>query len=174
VIYLSWVFAVHAALPSSGPLSLIAMQESGNASTQLAASLVAVTRSHVIHFLAYLFTSICVLTSFLGVGLIVSDFLEDGTKITKKTSKGLCINAGLTFALPMLVAMFYPKAFMVALSYAGICCVILLALFPMLMAYMMRRKNITIKTYKVGGGNGLLGIAFFAASVALVLSIVFL
>lgn len=174
VIYLLWIFAVHSALPPSGPLSLMAMQESGNASSQLASSLITVTQSGVITLLAHIFTSICVLTSFLGVGLILSDFLEDSTGVSKKTTKGLCFNASLTFILPTLIAMFYPKAFITALSYAGIICVVLLMLLPILMAYFARKKFPGTLEYQVPGGNYLLLSALGLSVVALVLSWMFL
>ncbi|MCD6046396.1 MAG: tyrP [Gammaproteobacteria bacterium] len=174
IIYLLWVFAVHATLPPSGSLSLTAMQESGNASSQLASSLIAVTHSEIISLLAHIFTSICVLTSFLGVGLILSDFLEDGTGISKKTAKGLSINAALVFILPMLIAMFYPKAFITALSYAGIFCVVLLMLLPILMAYAARKKFTQKSSYEVPGGNHLIFGSLALAIVALILSLLFL
>lgn len=171
IIYIIWNIAIHSTLPSSGPLSLLAMQQSGNASSQLAQALVTVSHSKAIKIFADVFTSICVLTSFLGVALSLSDFLEDGTGISKKSFSGLSINAALTFVLPLLIAIFYPKAFIIALSFGGMFSIILLIILPASMAiaahYRLKNKN----SYEVIGGQIVRYGVLILALIALALSI---
>lgn len=174
LIYIIWNIAIHSTLPSSGHLSLLAMQQSGNASSQLAQALVTISHSNAIKIFADVFTSICVLTSFLGVALSLSDFLEDGTGIAKNSIKGLSINATLTFLLPLLIAIFYPKAFIIALSFGGMFSIILLIILPASMAIAAHYRLKNVSTYAVIGGQlgrfAILGLAL----IALVLSIVYL
>jgi tyrosine-specific transport protein len=172
-IYIIWNISVHSALPSAGPLSLIAMHQSGNASSQLAIALSSITQSTSIKILSHTFTSICVFTSFLGVGLALSDFIADGTGLSKNNRQGCFIVGLLTFFLPFCVAIFFPRAFIVALSYAGILCIILLMLLPILMAWRARVVLADTENYRVFGEQKLIVVAFLLSIATLVLSIVF-
>ena len=64
--------------------------------------------------------------------LSLVDFLADGTKLDKRSNKGKFIYL-LAFVPPMLVVIFDPNVFIKALSYAGILCVLLLIILPLLM-----------------------------------------
>lgn len=172
-IYILWNVSVHSALPYSGSLSLTAMQETGNASSQLAHALATVTQSHMVSFFAHTFTAVCVLTSFLGVALSLSDFLVDGTGIKKDTLQGLSINALLTFLLPLLIAILYPKAFILALSFGGIFSIILLMILPMSMSIAAQYKLPKNSAYTVFGGNKMRVLALTLAFLVLICSIVF-
>jgi tyrosine-specific transport protein len=174
LIYIIWNIAVHSTLPSTGSQSLLAMQQSGNASSQLAGALTAITHSSAVKWFADVFTSICVLTSFLGVALSLSDFLEDGTGVSKKTPKGMTINAVMTFLPPLAIAIFYPKAFIIALSFGGMFSIILLIILPALMAICAHYKlRNTGATYQVFGGQTMRFLVLILALVALVLSVIY-
>ncbi len=99
------------------------------------------------------FTSICMLTAFLGVSLGLFDFLADGLNLKKNGSQGKCTLA-LTFLPPLAVVLINPGIYLKALSYAGICCVLLLLLLPAIMAWKGRQQD-TTKTslILVRGGN---------------------
>jgi tyrosine-specific transport protein len=102
--------------------------------------------------LTRVFTSICVVTSFLGVSLCVVDFLADGFRLEKIGMQNIFLHI-LTFAPPLVIALLYPTAFIVGLSYAGICIAILIILFPALMVWNGRyRKKIAVG-YRVMGGK---------------------
>ncbi|MCH8907600.1 MAG: tryptophan/tyrosine permease, partial [Candidatus Heimdallarchaeota archaeon] len=73
------------------------------------------------------FSSVCILTSFLGVSLCVFDFLADGLKLKKKGRQGVGVLAA-TFIPPTMVVLFYPGIFISALGYAGAAIVLLILL----------------------------------------------
>jgi aromatic amino acid transport protein len=100
------------------------------------------------------FANIAMTTSFLGVSLGLFDFLADAFK--RENSRVGRIQTGiLTFAIPLLFAIFYPKGFVIALSYAAICVAILEVILPAFMAYRLRKTSIA-PSYRVIGGTPLL------------------
>ena len=79
------------------------------------------------------------LTAFLGVALCLYSFLADGLKLREQGAHGFGLFL-LTFVPPLLIVIYYPGAYIHALSYAGIFCIILLLLLPALMCYFGRKK----------------------------------
>lgn len=152
--YLLWDFAVQGTINTLGANGLINMASSGRAASQLTLALSNELNKHVSN-IANIFTSICLTTSFLGVGLCLSDFLSDGLHILKKNGGKLIITL-LTFLPPLAIVLFYPGAFIIGLKYAGIFCVILLILLPALMAWSGRYIKKIANGYEVIGGRWLL------------------
>jgi tyrosine-specific transport protein len=102
----------------------------------------------------------------------LSDFLADGLK-TEKKGKGGWIVFALTFLPSLLIVIFYPSIFIKALSYAGICCAILLVLMPALMAWNGRyRKNLAVGQYQVFGGKVSVLFLIFIAIAVLALGVI--
>lgn len=95
-------------------------------------------------------------TSFLSVSLSLSDFLADGLKVQKQGGGNFLIYT-LTFGPPLLIVLFYPDVFLRSLSYAGISCLILMMLLPLLMVWRGRyHHELVHEGYRVGGGKPLL------------------
>lgn len=157
ICYIVWDLVVMGIIPRDGDSGLIAMLHSNRSTSDFVNTLSGLLQRDTITEFARIFTSICLATSFLGVALSLSHFLADGLQLTKtKSLKNDSIVYGLTFAPPILIVVFYPGAFIKALGYAGIYCVILLVLLPALMIWSGRyRKNIA-KGYRVMGGKPLL------------------
>lgn len=141
VCYLAWIFAVQATIPTVPDLS--DLYSTGHPLKSMIEILIAQANNRDIHILTNVFTSICVLTSFLGVALSLSDFLADGIKL-KKEKRGLGINAALTLLPPLLVVLLFPTIFLRALNYAGIFCVILLFIMPITMLIAQRIKEVEV------------------------------
>ena len=155
VCYIVWNFAVMGVIPRTGDQGLVAILHSKQSTSDFVNVLSALLHRDTITNFARTFTSVCLLTSFLGVALSLSDFLADGLHIEKVGMQKLFILV-LTFVPPVIVVLVYPGAFITALAYAGIYCVILLILLPTLMVWFGRyRKNIA-KGYQVAGGKFLL------------------
>lgn len=153
--YVLWNLAIMGVIPREGENGLINMLHSGHSTSGFVDQLSALLQSKTITLIARIFTSVCLGTAFLASALGLSDFLADGFQVEKK-GKGNLIVYGATFLPPLIIVMFYPNAFIKGLSYAGICCVILLVLLPALMAWNGRyRKNIA-QGYRVRGGKPLL------------------
>lgn len=130
VCYLAWIFVVQATIPTATDLT--SLSATAHPLKSMIESLIMHANNTYLHIFTDLFTSICVLTSFLGVALSLSDFLADGLKV-KKEKSGLWLTAALTLLPPLVVVLLFPSIFLKALNYAGILCIILLFAMPILM-----------------------------------------
>ncbi|KTD49795.1 tryptophan/tyrosine permease [Legionella rubrilucens] len=148
--YLAWDAVIIGTLPSTGDSGLAALMHSDRTNSELAAMLAKTVHSTLITSLFNFFTSICMLTAFLGVSLCLISFLADGLKVEQKGKEGLGLFL-LTFLPPLLLVLYYPGAYISALSYAGLFCVILLLLLPALMVMLGRKKFKS--EYQVPGGR---------------------
>ena len=159
IAYTIWIGAILGTLPREGAYGLLHMLTSGHTTSELPKSLSVTLQNRWITLFAQLFTSVAVLTSFLGVSLGLADFLADGFSVSKKGKTGILVYAA-TFLPSLAIVLFYPNAFIIGLTYAGSFCTILLALLPMLMVWYGRYyKNLSTETsYQVYGGKFLLGL----------------
>jgi tyrosine-specific transport protein len=155
VCYILWDLAIMGVISRDGADGLIAMAHSGHSNSEFVSALSVLLQRETITVFARIFTSICLATSFLGVALSLSDFLADGLRVAK-SGKGNLIIFTTTFLPPMVIVLFYPGAFIAALSYAGIYCMILLVLLPALMAWSGRYRKQLPSAYRVWGGKPLL------------------
>ncbi|MGD9153047.1 MAG: aromatic amino acid transport family protein [Gammaproteobacteria bacterium] len=164
IFYLVWVAIVQGVLPVT---LLKHLAVSAHTTTGLAKNLAVTVNSNLMGSLIHVFTSICALTSFLGVSLCLFDFLADGLQLSKRGLHGIIVSS-ITFVPPMLIILLFPGAFIRALSYAGIFVIIILMLFPAVMAWSGRyRKKIEIGKYRLWGGKSLLAIEILI-SIALI------
>ncbi len=167
--YIAWVAVIFGAVPLSGDFGLARLMEANQPVTGLLESITYYIPTDKITLLARAFTSICVLTAFACVSLGLSDYLADGFQINNK-GKGKLFLTLATFLPPLLVVIFYPKAFILLLSIAGLLCVMLQALMPAMMAWHCRYvKNMPME-YKVIGGKPALLIAILASIVVIAIS----
>lgn len=166
--YLAWDAVIIGSLPSRGEHSLATLLQDEHTTSSLALMLSAAVNNSIISSLFNVFTSICMLTAFLGVSLCLISFLGDGLQLEQKGKQGFWLFL-LTFLPPCLIVLFYPGAYIHALGYAGFFCVILLLLMPALMSFFGRKHFKPV--FIVPGGKvtqvllmvfsvGLLAIAF--------------
>lgn len=107
-------------------------------------ALTAKTEKSYLSFLADTFAFLAISTSFLGVALGLFDYIsewfakEEGIKKTKVDKLKV---ACLTFALPFLFALFYPKGFVFALGFAAISLSLLAVVLPTFIA--IRAKSLS-------------------------------
>ena len=90
------------------------------------------------------------LTAFLGVSLCLYSFLADGLKLREHGRHGVGLFL-LTFVPPLLIVLYYPGAYLHALNYAGVLCIVLLLLLPALMCYFGRKYYTSV--FMVPGGK---------------------
>ena len=94
--------------------------------------------------LADLFAFFAIATSFLGVALGLFDYVsewfakEEGEK---KERVGKVKVAIITFALPLLFSLFYPKGFVFALGFAAISLSLLAVVLPSMIAIKEEKKS---------------------------------
>ena len=139
VCYLAWDAVIIGSLPSQGDHALSTLRHSDHATSDLANILSSTINNPLISSCFNFFTSVCMLTAFLGVSLCLLSFLGDGLSMRKQGSQGLGLFL-LTFAPPLLIVIYYPGIYINALNYAGFFCVILLLLLPALMSYFGRKQ----------------------------------
>ncbi len=152
VCYILWEAVIMGVVRRDGSDGLIALMGSEHATSGLTDALSNAVHSEWITGFFGFFTSICMITAFLGVSLGLFDFLADGLKLKKAGQQGKLILA-LTFAPPLAVVMINPGIYIRAISYAGICCVILLLLLPTIMAWRGRKTDTAEAIIFIPGGN---------------------
>lgn len=162
VCYILWETVIMGVIQHDGSNGLIALMSSDHPTSGLTDALShAIENQWITGFFSF-FTSICMITAFLGVSLGLFDFLADGLKLKKSGNQGKCTLA-LTFIPPLAVVLINPGIYLHALGYAGVCCVILLLLLPSIMAWQGRKADTMGSTIIVPGGNlGLALIGFLA------------
>jgi tyrosine-specific transport protein len=150
--YILWVGAIFGSLPFMGDYGLMSIVTSQHSTLALTDSLIYHLQNSSITLLTRIFTSICVATSFLGVSLCVVDFLADGLNLPKVGWKKLLIHI-ITFVPPLIIAILYPTAFIVGLSYAGVCLAVLIIILPAFMVWNGRYRKKMTSNYQVMGGK---------------------
>ena len=154
LVYVIWQFLVMGVVPVYGADSL---SEAAIKGLQVTFVLKILLGSPWVGLAVRAFAFFAIVTSLLGVSLSLSDFLADGLKI-KKTHWGKFFLILLTFVPPLLFALFYPQGFILALQYAGIFVVVLLALLPAFMVWAERygpkgQRGFEKIDFKVPGGK---------------------
>ncbi len=161
ICYIIWDAVIMGVVSREGPNGLLALMQSEHATSGLTDALSKTVQSEWITGFFGFFTSICMITAFLGVALGLFDFLADGLNLKKAGHQGKLILAA-TFLPPLTVVLIKPGIYLHALSYAGICCVILLLLLPCIMAW-RGRKAAPDSRILVPGGNVGLGLLVLVA-----------
>jgi len=137
IIYIIWDAVIQGSINTYGAQGLLSIAKSGHSIAGLTNALSQQAQNHLVTILIYLFTSICILTSFLGVSLALIDFLADGFSLAKK-GKNLFIIYGTAFLPPLIILFFKPGIFITSLAYGGIFCAVLQLFLPALMAWRSR------------------------------------
>lgn len=171
ICYILWDMVIMGIIPLNGPEGLIAILESQGEASGLVNAVDNIVARPAVTFFVKLFTSISVVTSFLGVSMSLADFLADGLQLEKKGSGSVVIHA-LTFLPPVIIVYFFPGIFVTALKYAGIYCVILLVLLPALIVWSGRYRKHIAKGFAVPGGKWLLGVIIAIAVGVLIQALV--
>ncbi|MCH9689572.1 MAG: tryptophan/tyrosine permease [Gammaproteobacteria bacterium] len=165
-IFLIWLCIVQGVLPREGAHGLIAIAASDNSSSRLMLAITKVAEYTWMKYVASIFVSVYVLTSFLSVSISLADFIADGLKKTKKGKDGVLIHV-LCFLPPLLIVLLKPGIFITALAYAGIWCIALLVILPLLMLYSGRYRNALSDHHLLPGGRWFLSVMILIASVFL-------
>lgn len=165
VVYIVWQLVILGTLPRA---DLIAILKGGQPATGLASSLKLVLSNAWVGNLFTLFSVFAIATSLTGISFSLRDFLKDGLNV-KNTRSGHIGASVLTFIVPLIFAWFYPKGFIIALSYAGVFAAILIITLPACMAMSGRYWKKIESQYKVAGGMSplIISIIFSAIVVAI-------
>lgn len=152
VCYIVWNAVIMGVVTRDGENGLLALMNSEHATSGLTDAISLAVHSEWITGFFSFFTSICMLTAFLGVSLGLFDFLADGLNLRKNGTQGKCTLA-LTFLPPLAVVLINPGIYLQALGYAGVSCVVLLLLLPAMMAWRGRLADNKTGKILIPGGN---------------------
>ncbi len=133
LFYVAWELVIVGVLPPDGIYSLIYIAKADHSTKLLISALHHIDSSILLKIIISLFTTICVFTSFLAVALSLYDFLFDGLNLQRETYQHRIIVHVLAFLPPLVLTLTAPNLFIKGLNYAGIFCVIILVLLPVLM-----------------------------------------
>ncbi len=159
VIYVIWEFLILGIVPIEGQNGLLEARMLGRSAV---APLHHFIDSPYISALGQAFAFFALTTSFLGVGLGLTDFLADGLRIAKKGVLRFYLSV-IVFFPPLMIAMINPNIFLQALTYAGgYGCALLLGLLPIVMVWVGRYRKGYMSQVQLFGGRGMLALlAFF-------------
>ena len=131
VVYIIWTMVILSVIPIDGQLGIINSYHESRIATEVLGEM---THSHLIGILALCFAASAIITSVLGQGLSVVDFLIDGLKLSGKYKRWLA--CALTFIPAFALSQIDPHIFFKALSYVGgFAAIILYGLMPALLVW---------------------------------------
>ncbi|OOF63725.1 aromatic amino acid transport family protein [Rodentibacter sp. Ppn85] len=147
--YILWQLSTHGLLTQNEFLQILKEDATLNG---LVKATLAITGSNVITSAVKLFSTLALVTSFLGVGLGLLECIEDLLKRSFNISAGRISLGLLTFIPPLAFALFYPEGFILALGYAGQMFAFYAVVLPVSLVWKARRIHPSLP-YRVWGGN---------------------
>ena len=147
--YILWQMSTHGLLTQNEFLQILKEDATLNG---LVKATLAITGSNMIAGAVKLFSTLALVTSFLGVGLGLLECIEDLLKRSFNISAGRISLSLMTFIPPLVFALFYPEGFILALGYAGQMFAFYAVVLPVSLVWKARRAHTNLP-YKVWGGN---------------------
>lgn len=147
--YILWQMSTHGLLTQNEFLQILKEDATLNG---LVKATFAITGSNIIAGAVKLFSTLALVTSFLGVGLGLLECIEDLLKQSFNISAGRISLGLITFIPPLVFALFYPEGFILALGYAGQMFAFYAVVLPVSLVWKARRTHTNLP-YKVWGGN---------------------
>lgn len=147
--YILWQMSTHGLLTQNEFLQILKEDATLNG---LVKATLAITGSNMIAGAVKLFSTLALVTSFLGVGLGLLECIEDLLKQSFNISAGRISLGLMTFIPPLVFALFYPEGFILALGYAGQMFAFYAVVLPVSLVWKARRTHTNLP-YKVWGGN---------------------
>ncbi|APA90968.1 MULTISPECIES: aromatic amino acid transport family protein [Myroides] len=137
IVYIIWQLSILGSIDSNTFFTII-KETQGLEAVILAVN--GVSESKWMNIPLNIFFAAAILTSFLGVALALFDYVKDLSK-KKAFGKNSIIIYLITFIPPLLFALYYPKGFVIALSYAAISVVITSLFIPVLMYIKVKKER---------------------------------
>lgn len=152
VLYVLWMISIFGNLPRSqfGPV----IEQGGNVDVLLNA-LGSVVASKQVAGAINAFSMAAILSSFIGVGLGVFDFLADFFHFDD-TRQGRAKSWLTTFVPPLVLSLLFPFGFVVAIGYAGAAATVWACIIPALLAWKTRQKSPDDKGFRAPGGQAMI------------------
>lgn len=148
-LYCFWLFSIYGNLPRSkfGPI----IEQGGNVDVLLSA-LGSVIESEKAAHAINSFSMAAILSSFIGVGLGLFDYLADLFKF-EDTQKGRAKTWIVTFMPPLILSLLFPFGFVMVIGYAGAAATVWACIVPALLVRKTRKLNKNDEGFKAPGGE---------------------
>ncbi|AMG29305.1 transposase [Grimontia hollisae] len=152
-LYCLWLISIFGNLPRHefGPV----IEQGGNVDALLK-QLDGVIASKSISKAINAFSMAAILSSFIGVGLGVFDFLADFFKFDD-TKAGRTKCWAVTFLPPLVMSLLFPFGFIIAIGYAGAAATVWACIIPALLAMKSRTLAGGTQGFMAPGGNAMIG-----------------
>jgi tryptophan-specific transport protein len=151
-LYILWIASIYGNLPRSEFAPVI--EQGGNVDALLNA-LGSVIKSEKVSSAINIFSMAAILSSFIGVGLGLFDFLADLFKF-KDSKKGRSKTWIVTFLPPLLMSLLFPFGFVIAIGYAGAAATVWTCIIPALLVRKSRSLPDGNKGFMAIGGNAMI------------------
>ncbi|MDX1303442.1 aromatic amino acid transporter [Photobacterium sp.] len=148
-LYFLWLFSIYGNLPRSQFGSVI--EQGGNVDALLAA-LGSVIESEKVANAINTFSMAAILSSFIGVGLGVFDYLADLFKF-EDTKQGRAKTWLVTFLPPLILSLLFPFGFVIVIGYAGAAATVWTCIIPALLVRKSRLLENGNEGFKAPGGK---------------------
>jgi tyrosine-specific transport protein len=166
LFYLVWEVIVLGTVPSES--LAIAMEQGEPATAYYTASVSSPTAAWIAQFFAFF----ALVTSFLGMGLGLTDFLSDSLKISKK-GWGFIILGLLVIVPTAFFAGYLERVFARALDATGAYGdTILNGMIPVMMVWVLRYRRNQHSSYQLWGGRTTLAVVFAFFFVVLAIDLI--
>lgn len=162
-VYVLFIFVCFGLIPRN---DFIDINASGGNMGDLVSSLTANVQNPSVSFALNLFSNFAIITSFLGVGLSLFDYIADRFKFPE-SPQGRFKTACVTFLPSGLASFFFPHGFVAAIGFAGLVMVFSYFTVPFLMAWKTRRQK-TPTIYRMWGGKPMLIFVLLASTLVVV------
>ncbi|WP_434664923.1 aromatic amino acid transporter [Aeromonas sp. NJAU223] len=148
-LYLLWLLSIFGNLPRGdfGPV----IAKGGDVDVLLKA-LASVVESSQVSQAIHLFSMAAILSSFIGVGLGVFDYLADLFQFDNSRA-GRTKSWAVTFLPPLLLSLLFPFGFVVAIGYAGAAATVWACIIPALLAKKSRESEGGEVGFQAPGGQ---------------------
>ncbi|MCK3656873.1 tyrosine transporter [Pasteurellaceae bacterium Macca] len=164
--YLLWQFATHGVLSQNEFVSLLGQDPTLNGLVKATSQ---ITGSPILGEVVRIFSSLALITSFLGVAMGIFEGMGDLLKRFNLPNNRPVLTL-LTFVPPLAFALFYPNGFIAALGYAGLLFAFYGLILPIGLAWRVRQLHPNLP-YRVAGGNVGLLLALIMGVVIMVIPV---
>ena len=147
--YILWQLSTHGLLTQNEFLQILQQDATLNG---LVTATLTITQSSMMANAVKIFSTLALITSFLGVGLGLLECIEDLLKRSFNINAGRFSLGLMTFIPPIVFALFYPQGFILALGYAGQMFAFYAVVLPVALVWKARRIHPNLP-YKVWGGK---------------------
>ncbi|GLT15731.1 aromatic amino acid transporter [Vibrio algivorus] len=149
-LYVIWLVSIfgHLSRDSFGPV----IEQGGNVDVLLGV-LGTVVASDKVSQAINIFSVSAILSSFIGVGLGVFDYIADLFHFDNRSKSGRTKTWAATFMPPLVLSLLFPFGFILAIGYAGAAATVWTCIIPALLVLKARQRKGAEQGFVVAGGK---------------------